>query len=398
MGGGLVGMTLAIGLSMNGLKVAVIDAAPPEAGLDAGFDGRSSAIAYASIKLLEGLGIWPHLGDDPSPIREIRVSDGPSRLFLHFDGQTAGGEPLGQMVENRHMRRALLARAKEVMADGHGLQILAPQRATEYEADASSARITLAEGQTIGSTLLIGAEGRGSPLRDWAEIRLGRWDYGQVGIVATIRHELPHMGIAHERFLPPGPFAILPLNDNCASLVWTASSDNADDIMALSDHAFEAEVRKRVGDFLGKVRVIGPRWSYPLNLQLADRYIDDRVALVGDAAHGIHPIAGQGLNLGLRDVAALIEVVIEAARLGVDIGSPVVLERYQTWRRADNLILATGMDALNRLFSNDIAPIRVARDIGIAAVNKLPPVKRFFMHHARGTVGQLPRLLKGDPV
>jgi len=394
LGGGMVGMTAACGLAMFGLEVAVIDAADPRSQTDAGFDGRCSAIALASVRLLDAIGLWPMLAPDAQPILEIRVSDGDSRLFLHFDHEAVGEEPLGQMAENRHLRQALFARAAAL----DGLHHIAPARVAEVVREGPLAEMHLADGRKVSAPLIVGADGRNSRMRQRAGIRTLRWRYDQTGIVATVAHELPHCGIAHERFLPDGPFAILPLTDNRSSLVWTAAADTEKAIMALSENGFSGEVRRRVGDFLGETRVVGPRWSYPLGLHMAERFIDRRLALIGDAAHGIHPIAGQGLNLGLRDVAALIEVIVEAARLGEDVGSRLVLERYQRWRRLDNLVLAAATDGLNRLFSNDIAPIRVARDLGLAAVNRLPPLKRGFIRHAQGDLGKLPRLLRGEPL
>jgi len=392
IGGGLAGLAAGIGLASHGLKVTVIDRGEPGDQTLESFDGRSSAIAFASCNLLEAIGVWKHLEGQTQPIKEIRISDGPSLLHLHFDHRALGQGPLGQMVENRHMRLALHARAKELPNLTH----LAPAEVTGIERDASAAQLTLATGDTIKAALLLGIDGRTSQTRASAGIGVTEWGYKQVGIVCSIEHELPHGGIAHERFLPSGPFAILPLTGNRASLVWTEHDHLAKTIMGLSPRAFEAEVQRRCGDFLGKVSVIGGRWCYPLTLQFADRYTDTRLALVADAAHGMHPIAGQGLNMGLRDVAALIEVVVEAARAGLDIGSDHVLERYTRWREFDNVTLMTVTDVLNRLFSNDIAPIRVARDVGLAVVEQIPPLKKFFMAHARGTVGTLPRLLTGE--
>lgn len=391
VGGGMVGLTTACGLAMHGLSVVVIDAAAPPDQVAPGFDGRCSAIARASVRLLRTLGIADRIADT-GPIREIRVSDGESRLFLHFDFADIGSEPLGLMVENRHLRQALFARADELDT----LTMIAPARVADIERGPASAVLTLDDGRRIRAALTIGADGRASAMRRQAGIGTVRWRYDQVGIVATVDHELPHCGIAHERFLPDGPFAILPLSGNRVSLVWTAAAESEAAIMKLSPRAFEAEVARRIGGFLGRTEIAGPRWSYPLGLHLAERMIAPRLALVGDAAHGIHPIAGQGLNMGLRDIAALVEVVLAAARRGEDIGSELVLADYERWRRTDNLVLAVVTDGLNRLFSNDIAPLRLARDLGLAAVNRLPPLKSLFMRHACGEVGKLPALLRGE--
>ncbi len=397
VGGGLVGMATAIGLAKSGFKVAVIDMAPADTQTADPFDGRASAIAYSSSHLLRALGLMELLEPVAQPILEIRVSDGPSMLHLHFDhAELAQGDlavgPLGYMIENRHTRRALFTVAEEL----ENLEVLAPERVTSINRAPGHVSVTLGSGRSLQGRLLLGADGRGSMVRRDAGITVNGWGYNQAGIVAALAHEESHAGIAHERFLPAGPFALLPLTGNRSSLVWTEKLPLAKTIMGLSDRAFEAEVQERAGDFLGKISVIGGRWSYPLSVQFSDTYIAPRTALVGDAAHGIHPIAGQGLNLGLRDVAALIEVLVEARDVGLDIGADDTLSRYQEWRRVDNMTLVGVTDVLNRLFSNDIAPIRVARDIGIAAVNQVPPLKKFFMAHARGTVGTLPKLLTGQ--
>lgn len=394
VGGGLAGLTLGCGLAAHGLTVVAIDAQAPDAAVNAAFDGRATAIAHASIQMLRAIGIWRHLDGLAQPILEIRVSDGSAPQFLHFDHAALGDGPLGAMVENRHIRQALFARAGEL----DGLTLMAPERLARVARTADGVVAELAGGGCVRAPLIVGADGRNSWLRRDAGIRTARWSYPQSGIVATIAHALSHCAVAHERFLPAGPFAILPLTGHRSSLVWTTKTSLTPTIMALDDRGFQAEVRRRVGDFLGTVEVIGRRWSYPLGLHMADRFIDRRLALVGDAAHGIHPIAGQGLNLGFRDIAALIEVLVEADRIGLDPGADTVLERYQQWRRVDSVVLAAVTDGLNRLFSNDVAPIRLARDWGLAAVNRIDPLKRFFMHHARGTVGKLPKLLTGAPV
>jgi 2-octaprenyl-6-methoxyphenol hydroxylase len=391
-GGGMVGLTLACGLAVSGFDVAVVDIAAPDGLLDKGFDGRSSAIAFASYKMLDALAISPFLKDKVQPIDEIRVTDSDVPLFLHFDKQELGDGPLGYMVENRHNRQALFKR----LAQLSNITLFAPDSLDTHEiADGGGVEAKLKSGKTLSAKLLVAAEGRQSPLREGADIGLVKADYHQVGIVATIEHEHPHLGIAHERFLPDGPFAILPLTGNRSSLVWSVGSDVAPEILKLSTRAIEAEIQKRIGGFLGEIKVAGPRWSYPLSMQFAERYCDDRMVLVGDAAHGIHPIAGQGLNLGYRDVAALLEVLNTAKLNGEDIGSDEVLENYAKWRRFDNMTLIAAMDGLTRLFSNNIKPLKYARAIGLEVVNHIPPLRKFFMHHARGTVGDLPLLLEG---
>ena len=398
-GGGLVGLAVGIAAAGAGLRTVVLDRDDPATLVSAPYDGRASAIAFASQQALATIGVWPHLADKAQAMLDIRVTDGTvsggaSGLFLHYDHRELDNQPFGYMVENRHMRQALLTRAAEI----ENLEVVAPMTAESFERDSGGVTASLANGRTIHCRLLVGAEGRGSPTRQAAGIKVSGWRYHQVGIVCTVRHARPHEGVAQERFLPAGPFAILPLTGNRSSLVWTEREDLAPHMMALDDRAFLAEVAKRFGDYLGEIEIEGPRWSYPLSLQVAERYIDQRLALVGDAAHGMHPIAGQGLNVGLRDVAALAEVVVDAARLGLDIGGADVLERYQRWRRFDNVTLLAVTDLLNRLFSNDIGPLASGRRIGLAAVEQIPPLKKIFMRHARGTVGKLPKLLAGMPL
>lgn len=394
IGGSLAGLTAAIGLAELGLDVTVVDMIPIKDQVEPSFDGRSSAIAFASCEMLKALGIWKFLENQTQPILDIRVSDGPSLMHLHFDHESLGEGPLGNMIENRHTRVALSKRVEEF----DNIKVLAPESVSAVERSKSSAKVTLSSGTVITSKLLLGIDGRQSFVRRNASIPVSHFSYGQTGIVCSIEHEHSHCGIAHERFLPSGPFAILPLIGNRSSLVWTEKEHLKDTIMGLSDRAFNAEVKRRVGDFLGEVNVIGGRWAYPLTLQFSDTYIDTRMALIGDAAHAIHPIAGQGLNMGLRDVAALLETIADSMHVGLDIGSDQTLEKYQEWRRFDNASLIGVTDILNRLFSNDISPIKFARDAGLAIVDQIPPLKNFFMSHARGTVGELPKLLRGEPL
>jgi 2-octaprenyl-6-methoxyphenol hydroxylase len=397
VGGGLNGLTMALAAASGGFEVTLVDALDPAQALDAGFDGRVFAIAFATCRMYGALGLWDELKTDAQPINDIVVTDGTVRggaspLFLHFDHEEIGDEPLGHLMESRHMR-AVLTRAVQ---ENPKIDFRAPAKVVDKKADAYGFSVTLEDGETLRAPLVLACDGRGSPLRKFAKIKTVGWSYKQVGIVTTVEHEDDHLGVAQEFFLPGGPFAILPMTGRRASLVWTEGTKAGAALMALPKERFEEELRQRFGDYLGAVKTVGPVWSYPLTLQLAREYVGDRLALIGDAAHGIHPIAGQGLNLGLRDVAVMAEVLCDAARLGEDIGSPLVLERYQQARRFDNVASSLAMDGLNRLFSNDIAPVRLARDLGLAAVNKLGPARRFFMRQAGGDVGELPKLLRGE--
>ncbi len=392
IGGGLAGGTLACILAAHDVETVVIDREAPSTVLDPHYDGRASAIALGSQRVLAGAGLWDDLIDDSAVIQDIRVADGDSLMFLHYDHQDLGGEPFGFMVENRRHRAALAKR----FATLDKLTVRAPDRLDTLERSADGVTAVLQNGDTIRARLVVGADGRGSEVRKRAGIQLTGWSYNQCGIVCTVAHEKPHNNIAHEHFLPAGPFATLPLMGNQSCIVWTETSELTPVMMALNEAAFGAELTERFGDFLGQVDVVGDRWSYPLSLQFAMRTIDERLVLIADAAHGMHPIAGQGLNMGLRDVAALAEVIIDARRLGLDVGTATVLDRYERWRRFDNTLMLAMTDILNRLFSNDIAPVRVARDLGLGIVNKIPPMKRLFMRHAMGLVGDLPRLMRGD--
>jgi 2-octaprenyl-6-methoxyphenol hydroxylase len=397
LGGGLVGLSTAAALGQGGLRVIAVDREQPATAAADPFDGRGSAIAWGSAQALRGIGLWSMLDAHAAPIEEIRVSDGDSRLFLHYDHEQVGGNPLGYIIENRFIRRALYAR----LAALPSVTLLAPAHAVRVDRSGDGVSAALADGRTIRARLAIAADGRESPTRKAAGIGVMRWSYHQTGIVCSIAHDKPHRGMAHERFLPAGPFAVLPLPDSesgghRSSIVWTERDALVPAMMALSDTQFAQEIAHRFGDSLGPMAVAGPRWAYPLSLLQADRYTDLRLALAGDAAHVMHPIAGQGFNLGLRDVAALAECVVDAHRLGLDIGGADVLERYERWRRFDTMALLAVTDGLVRLFSNDVAPVRLARDIGLGIVQQLPGLKRFFMRHAMGVVGDLPRLVRGE--
>jgi 2-octaprenyl-6-methoxyphenol hydroxylase len=399
-GAGLIGLQLAVACAGAGLSVAVVDPQDPEAMLDSGFDGRTSAIAYGSKLVFDGIGLWPAIAAEAEPIREIRVADDDSPLFLHYDSRElmparsrqAEAEPLGYIVENRVLRRALLAQARSLPS----LILLMPRRVTAAMADDGAAVAALDQGARLRGRLIVAADGMNSPLRTAAGIRTVEWRYRQTGIVTTVAHARPHAGIAVEHFLPAGPFAILPMTGNRSSIVWTEQADLARRILALPEDAFAAELRARFGSFLGAIEPVGPRFAYPLALMQAERYRARRLALVGEAAHVIHPIAGQGLNIGIRDVAALAELIVDTRRRGLDIGEDALLERYERWRRFDAFALAAVTDGLNRLFSNTIAPVRLARDLGLATVNQLPPLKRLLMRHAMGVLGDRPRLARGE--
>ena len=395
IGGGLNGAALALALAREGFSVRVMDAAPLETRADDAFDGRATAIAAGSRSMLRRLGVWARVEDTTEPISDIlvsdgRVTDGASPLFLHFDHREVGDEPFGTLVENRYLRRALY----DAVAEEGGIEHSAPVRVERVEYNTGWAELSLDDGSTHRARLAVACDGRRSRTAQAAGVRYTGWEYGQTGIVCTVEHDEPHQGVAHEYFLPSGPFAILPLKGNRSSLVWTERDDLAKAAMSLDDAGFEAEVARRFGAFLGEVRVVGPRWRYPISLSLAHDYVKPRLALVGDAAHGVHPIAGQGLNLGFKDAAALAETLGEAARRGEDIGDLNVLRRYERWRRFDNTAMALGMDTLNRLFSNDIAPLRLVRDLGIAAVGRVGPLRRVFMRQAAGMTPGLPKVMR----
>ncbi|HXR86423.1 MAG TPA: UbiH/UbiF/VisC/COQ6 family ubiquinone biosynthesis hydroxylase [Stellaceae bacterium] len=397
VGGGLSGLALAIACAAAGIETAVIDRADPAKFRDAAYDGRTTAIAYGSQQALKGIGVWDALAPHAEPIREIRVVDGDSPLFLHYDRAEIDAEALGYIVENRLLRGALQARAEALPS----LTLQAPSAVEQVEFGALQARLSLSDGGRIAAALVVGADGRDSPMRAAAGITTWRKSYHQIAIVCVVRHEKPHHGVAVEHFRAAGPFAILPMatvkdGTNRSSIVWTEDEHEAPLLLALDDKAFARQLASRFGDFLGRVAPEPGRWSYPLALIQAERYAAPRLALIGDAAHVIHPIAGQGWNLGVRDVAALAELLVDAHRLGIDLGSNELLRRYERWRRFDSLTLTTVTDGLNRLFANDFPPLKLARDLGLAAVNHAPGLKRFFMRHAMGVTGDLPRLVKGE--
>lgn len=397
-GGGYVGLSLALGLvtAVPGVAVTVIDVRPWRALAG---DPRASAIAAAARRMLEALGAWAAIAPEAEAIVEMIVSD--SRLedavrpvFLTFDGATASGEPFAHMVPNGAMVSALGA-----AAEAAGVRLVAPERVSDFSVGPGAVTVRTGDGGSIAASLLVAADGVRSRLRGLAGIRTTVWDYGQSGIVTTLEHDRPHNGRAEEHFLPSGPFAILPLKGgHRSSLVWSERRALADRLVAGDDLVFETELVRRLGHHLGEVRVVGPRAAFPLGLTLARDFVKPRFALVGDAAHGMHPIAGQGLNMGFRDVAALVEVLAGALRTGRDPGALDVLEDYQRWRRFDTWQMAATTDVLNRLFSNDLAPVRMVRDVGLGLVERLPALKRFFIGEAAGFSRGTPKLLEGEPV
>jgi 2-octaprenyl-6-methoxyphenol hydroxylase len=395
VGGGLNGPCLALACAQAGLSSIVIDALPEDVRQGAEFDGRSYALALASVRMLRALGLWDGLEDEAQPILQIKASDGragegAAPFFLHFDSAELEEGPMGHMLEDRYLRRALMAamEAETLILHRPGATVVA--QSTE-----GAAQVTLASGEVLTGRVLIGADGRRSGTAARAGIRRTGWDYGQTALGAAIAHERPHEGIAHQFFMPPGPLAILPLPGNRSSIVWSERHADAKRLMAADDAAFLDHLRPRFGDFLGEISLAGQRYAYPLNLTIANAFVGERLALVGDAAHGVHPIAGQGLNLGLRDVGALAEVLAEAKRRGEDIAAADVLARYQSWRRFDTAALALATDGVNRLFSNDNPALRLVRDIGMGAVSAMPSLRRAFMREAAGLTGDVPRLLQG---
>ena len=399
VGGGLNGPALGLALAQGGLRVTVVDARRSEARAEAGFDGRAYALAIASRRLLGGIGVWPAIAGSVQPILRIVASDGhagqgAAPFFLTFDAEEIEEGPMGFMAEDRHLYAALFA----AMTAQAGLTLLSGEVVVSQVVAGSGAgvAVTLASGAVLRARLLVACDGRGSGVATRAGIRRTGWGYGQTALVTAVRHALPHQGVAQQFFMPSGPLAILPLPGGyLSSIVWSEAERQAAAVQALPDAQYLEALRPRFGDFLGEIALAGARFSYPLSLSLAERFVAERVALVGDAAHGVHPLAGQGLNMGLRDVGALAEVLILARRRGEDIGAAEVLERYQAWRRFDATALALGMDAVNALFSNDNPVLRAVRDLGLGLVNAVPALRRGFIRQAAGLTGNVPRLLAG---
>jgi 2-octaprenyl-6-methoxyphenol hydroxylase len=392
-GGGLVGLALASALDSSGVSAVVVDPADPTQRGESSFDGRTSAVSSSSMRMLDTIGVADHLAEPGCPIRRIAVADGLKPGGIHFDSEDE--EPLGFMHENRHLRAALQARAEA----GKNVWLLWKSRVKAAERGDHGVIVSLEDGRKISSPLLVAADGRNSTTREAAGINIARWKYAHQALVSVIRHERPHEHVAYEIFYPTGPFALLPMNDDAlghrSAIVWSVPTEDATGWLSLSDDDFAAEARAAMGGFLGKIEMLAPRSSYPLGFHHAARMCAKRLALVGDAAHAIHPIAGQGLNLGFRDVAALTQVLVEGARLGLDLGDQQLLERYQRWRSLDALSVAFATDSLTRLYGIPGAAASAIRRLGMNAVGRISPLRKRLMSEARGTSGDLPLLLRG---
>jgi len=394
-GGGFAGLALGIALRQGLGPAFAISVADPFIGRDGAGDPRASAIAAGARRLFETIGVWEAVAQEAQPILDMAVTD--SRLadkmrpvFLSFGGEVEPGEPFAHMIENRDLVAALTAKARELGID------LRSAAVTGFESASGQIAVRFPDGASTAARLLVAADGARSRLRELAGIPTYGWNYPQSAIVTNVAHERDHNGRACEHFLPAGPFAILPLKGRRSSIVWTEETQAAQTIVALADDLFHAELERRFGLELGEIEVISPRRVHPLGYSVARSFIGERLALVGDAAHVIHPIAGQGLNMGLRDVAALAEAIVDAVRLGLDPGSSEVLERYQRWRRFDTMMMGMATDGLNRLFSNRSDALRLVRDVGLGLVDRLPGLKHWFIREAAGITGEVPKLLRGE--
>jgi 2-octaprenyl-6-methoxyphenol hydroxylase len=398
VGGGLNGATLALALASAGIRPILLDAGARGVQAEADFDGRAYALSASSRRMLAALGLWARVAGDAQEIAGIRISDGrpgegAAPGSLRFDGGEIEEGPMGHMLEDRYLRRALFE-----ALDTAGVVVRERARVVAQEVRPGGVAVTLEDGETLTGALLVGADGRDSGVARRAGIGRAGHDYRQSALVCAIAHERPHNGIAHQFFMPGGPLAILPLPGNRSSIVWSERRALAETVQALDAEGYLQALRPRFGDFLGEISLAGKRYAYPLGLTLAEAIVAPRLALVGDAAHGIHPLAGQGLNLGLRDVATLAEVLADARRRGLDLGALDVLHGYRDWRRVDTALLVAATDGINRLFSNDNPLLRLGRDIGLGLVNRIAPLRRRLIREAAGLTGDLPRLLRGQPL
>ncbi len=397
LGGGLVGLALTCALDESGISAVVVDPADPDQRTGAAFDGRTSAVSSSSMRMLRTIGVGDHLPEPGCPILKIAVADGLEPGSLEFEPD-ADDEPLGWMLENRHLRAALRARAEAASK----LWLLWKSRVGSLDRGEHGVVVRLEDGRKLCAPLLIAADGRNSPTRHAAGIRTARWRYDHSAIVSVLRHERPHDHVAYEIFYPSGPFALLPMTDDDAghrsAIVWSVRSDDAAGFLSLSDADFAAEASAAMGGFLGKIALAAPRSTYPLGFHHAAQITAHRLALVGDAAHAIHPIAGQGLNLGFRDAAALAQVLVEGARLGLDLGDRQLLDRYQRWRSLDSLSVAVATDSLTRIYGIPGRAASAVRRFGMGLIDRIGPLRNQLMSEARGTSGELPLLLRGLPI
>ena len=396
-GGGMVGLALAAALDSSGLSAIMVDPSDPDLRKNAAFDGRTSAVSSSSMRMLHMIGVADFLPEAGGPIRRIQVADGLEPGSLCFD-PGSDDEPLGWMHENRHLRAALQDRAEA----GSNAWLLWKSAVTSVTRDADGVRVALADGRRLTAPLLVAADGRNSTTREAAGIRVARWRYDHAALVSTLRHQRPHEQVAYEIFYPTGPFALLPMTDDGhghrSAIVWSVPTEDAPGWMSLSDEDFAAEARAAMGGFLGKVTMAAPRSTYPLGFHHAAQITAERLALIGDAAHAIHPIAGQGLNLGFRDAAALAQVLVEGARLGLDLGDRQLLDRHQGWRSLDGLMVAMATDGLMRIYGIPSRTASAVRRFGMGLIERVRPLKDQLMSEARGTSGDLPLLLRGLPI
>lgn len=390
VGAGPVGALTAALMAQAGLKVQVIEAGDPQILSAPASDGRAIAVALSAKRSLEVAGFWTHLAPHAEAILDIQVSDGSQPVILNYDHRDVGSDPFGWIVENEEIKSAALRRLEEL-----GVKVLTETRVETWAYQTDQVTATLSNQDVVHARLVVAADGRKSPTREAAGLKISGWDYGQSAIVCAVSHDHPHDGVAYEHFMAAGPFALLPMTGQRTGIVWTEKRSLVDAILRQEDAAFLGELAEKIGNRLGRIQLAGPRFAYPLTFQMAERFINPRLALVGDAAHGMHPIAGQGLNIGIRDAAALAQVVVEGARLGMDVGSIPVLTRYQRWRRFDTTLMMGVTDGLVHLFSNRNPLLALGRNLGLWAVEHCPPAKRLFTRHAMGVVGDLPRPLQG---
>ncbi len=392
IGAGLVGTAQAIALAREGISVTLIERQSRERSFDTNFDGRASAIARSSQYVFEHIGVWEAMKTHAEPIRDIRVVDAYSRALVHYDHTKADGQPFGHIIPNTHLLPTLLGAAEKQ----ENLTLNFETELLGLESDAGGITATLSGNNTCRASLLLAADGRFSKTREMLGLKAKVVTYGQTAMVSVIRHSQPHHGLALERFMPSGPFAVLPMQQDRSGVVWSEPDEVAAMMMKLTDAEYAEEIRQRAGEYLGEIAMEGKRFSYPLSIVLTRHYTAPRAALIGDSAHAMHPIAGPGVNVGYRDVAALTEVLVEAKRLGLDLGSASLLQRYERHRRVDVMSMLAATDGINRLFSNNSPVLKLARRIGLSAVERAPSLKSYFMFHAMGLTGDLPDMLKRD--